>query len=51
MKLIIQAKIQIQKPIETVFENIVNPDKMTNYFIGSSSGRMEEKRRTHLDIP
>lgn len=42
MKLIIQAKIQIQKPIETVFENIVNPDKMTNYFIGSSSGRMIE---------
>lgn len=41
MKLIIQAKIQIQQPIATVFENIVNPKKMTQYFIESSSGRME----------
>lgn len=43
MKLIIQAKIQIQQPIATVFETIVNPEKMTQYFIGSSTGRMEEK--------
>lgn len=43
MKLIIQAKIQIQRPIATVFENIVNPDKMTQYFIESSTGRMEPK--------
>ena len=41
MKLICQAAIQIQKPVNEVFENIVNPDKMTNYFIGTSSGRME----------
>jgi len=51
MKLIIQAKIQIQKPIETVFENIVNPDKMTNYFIGSSSGRMEENAELIWTFP
>lgn len=42
-QLIAQAKIQVQKPISEVFENIVNPDKMTQYFIGSSTGRMEEK--------
>ena len=42
MKLIIQTKIQIQKPIETVFENIVNPDKMNQYFIGTSTGRIEQ---------
>jgi uncharacterized protein YndB with AHSA1/START domain len=41
MKLIAKATIQIQKPIEEVFEGIVNPEKMTNYFISESSGRME----------
>jgi uncharacterized protein YndB with AHSA1/START domain len=41
MKLIAQASIQIQKPIEEVFEGIVNPEKMTKYFISESSGRME----------
>ena len=43
MKLIIQAKIQIQKPIATVFENIVSPDHMRQYFIDSSTGRMESE--------
>lgn len=42
MKLIINAKIQIQKPVNEVFEAIVNPDKMSNYFIGNGSGRMIE---------
>jgi uncharacterized protein YndB with AHSA1/START domain len=41
MKLISEATIQIQKPVEEVFEGIVNPSKMTQYFISSSSGRME----------
>ena len=40
-KLEVNAKIQIQKPIGEVFEAIVNPEKMSNYFIASSSGRME----------
>lgn len=51
MKLIIQAKIQIQKPIATVFENIVNPDKMSQYFIGTSTGRMEEKAALFWTFP
>lgn len=42
MKLVAQAKIQIQKPVEEVFENIINPEKMTQYFIGTSTGRMEK---------
>lgn len=42
MKLIIHTKIQIQQPLETVFENIVNPDKMNQYFIGTSTGRIEQ---------
>lgn len=51
MKLIIQAKIQIQKPIETVFENIVNPDRMTHYFIESSTGRIEENAELIWTFP
>jgi uncharacterized protein YndB with AHSA1/START domain len=42
MKLIPKASIQIQKPIEEVFEGIVNPEKMTQYFISESTGRLEE---------
>lgn len=41
MKLTSEAVIQIQKPIAEVFEGIVNPSKMTNYFISESSGRLE----------
>lgn len=41
MDLIARATIQIQKPVDEVFEGIVNPEKMTNYFISESSGRME----------
>lgn len=41
MKLKSQARIQIQKPIEEVFEGIVDPAKITKYFISESSGRLE----------
>lgn len=41
LKLTAKAALQIQKPIDEVFEAIVNPDKITNYFIAKSSGRME----------
>ena len=41
MRLESNATIQIQKPIEEVFEGIVNPAKMIKYFISESSGRME----------
>jgi len=34
------AFIQIQKPIEEVFEGIVNPELMTKYFINTSTGRL-----------
>lgn len=42
MKLTIKTAIQIQKPIKDVFEGIVNPEKMTQYFISESTGRLEE---------
>jgi len=35
------AVLQIQKPIEEVFEGIVNPAKMCKYFISESNGRMD----------
>jgi uncharacterized protein YndB with AHSA1/START domain len=38
----IKAAIQVLKPVPEVFEAIVNPSKMSNYFIAESSGRMEE---------
>lgn len=41
MKLKIKATIQIQKPVDEVFEGIVNPERMTQYFISESSGRLE----------
>lgn len=41
MRLESNATIQIQKPVEKVFEGIVNPEEMTKYFISESSGRLE----------
>ncbi len=38
----IKAGIQVLKPIDGVFEAIVDPDKMKNYFISKSSGYMKE---------
>lgn len=38
----INVAMQILKPINEVFEAIVNPEKMCNYFISQSTGRMEE---------
>ena len=40
----IRAALQILKPAHEVFEAIVDPLKMTNYFISESTGRMEEGR-------
>jgi uncharacterized protein YndB with AHSA1/START domain len=51
MKLTAKATIQIQKPIEEVFEGIVNPEKMTKYFISKSSGRMEPGKELIWEFP
>ena len=45
------ATIQIQKPIEEVFEGIVNPEKMTKYFISESSGRLESSKDVIWKFP
>lgn len=51
MKLIAKATMQIQKPIEEVFEGIVNPEKMTKYFISESNGRMETGKELIWKFP
>ena len=41
-KLEIKTGLQILKPAAEVFENIVDPDKMKNYFISQSNGYMKD---------
>ena len=47
----VKAALQIQKPADEVFEAIVNPDKMSNYFISESTGRMEEGKNLIWRFP
>jgi uncharacterized protein YndB with AHSA1/START domain len=47
----IKASIQILKPAHEVFEAIVDPAKMTNYFISESNGRMEESKKLTWYFP
>jgi uncharacterized protein YndB with AHSA1/START domain len=47
----INTALQIGKPSSAVFEAIVNPEKMKNYFISESSGRMEEGKIIHWRFP
>lgn len=51
MKLTAKASLQIQKPITEVFESIVNPEKMTKYFISKSTGRMETGKELIWSFP
>jgi uncharacterized protein YndB with AHSA1/START domain len=51
MKLESNASIQIQKPIEEVFEGIINPSQMTKYFISESSGRLESGKEVIWKFP
>ena len=47
----IKAALQILKPAHEVFEAIVDPVKMSNYFISESTGRMEEGREITWRFP
>ncbi|HVN58845.1 MAG TPA: SRPBCC domain-containing protein [Bacteroidales bacterium] len=51
MKLTIETAIQVQKPVSVVYEAIVNPEKMSHYFISESTGRMEEGREITWKFP
>ncbi len=50
-KLEINVSIQILKPVSEVFEGIVDPEKMSNYFISKGSGRMIDGARLIWNFP
>lgn len=50
-KLEINCAMQIQKPIDEVFEAIIIPEKMSNYFISQSTGIMEEGKNLIWKFP
>lgn len=47
----IKVELQVSKPAEEVFEAIVDPAKMSNYFISKGSGRMEDGREIIWKFP
>ena len=47
----IKTAIQIQKLAHDVFEAIVDPEKMSNYFISQSTGRMEAGKEIFWKFP
>ncbi len=50
-RLEVKAALQISKPVEMVFEAIMDPAEMTNYFISRSSGRMIEGKQITWGFP
>jgi uncharacterized protein YndB with AHSA1/START domain len=47
----IKCALQIGKPAAEVFEAIADPDKMSNYFISHSTGRMESGKALKWRFP
>ena len=47
----IKVALQILIPAKTVFEAIVDPEHMSNYFISKSSGRMIEGEQVWWKFP
>ena len=50
-KLTAKASIQIQKPVNEVFNAIVSADKMNRYFIESSTGDLETDKTVQWKFP
>jgi uncharacterized protein YndB with AHSA1/START domain len=46
-----KASIQIQKPVHEVFEAIVNPQHMSQYFIAESTGRLKSAKDVVWKFP
>jgi len=46
-----RAALQINRPLPDVFEAVVNPQEMTNYFIAKSSGRMVQGATLQWGFP
>lgn len=49
--LFIKTAIQVSKSATTVFEGIVDPVQMSNYFISEGSGRMEDGKHVSWKFP
>jgi len=47
----IKTAIQAGKPVHVVFEAIADPLQMSNYFIASASGRLEEGKTIQWRFP
>jgi uncharacterized protein YndB with AHSA1/START domain len=47
----IHVALQLQRTADVIFEAIVDPDKMSNYFISKSTGRMEEGKTLTWNFP
>jgi uncharacterized protein YndB with AHSA1/START domain len=47
----IKAALQMLKPVDVVFDAIIDPVKMSNYFISKSSGKMEEGKKIMWRFP
>lgn len=47
----VKAAIQISKPAGEVYEAIVDPSEMSNYFISKGSGRMEDGKTLTWRFP
>lgn len=47
----IKTAIQISKPVQEVFEAVLDPSKMSNYFIAESSGRLLEGKEVTWKFP
>lgn len=51
MKLTANAKIQIQQPMPVVYQAIIDPSKMSNYFIASATGLLEKDVTVQWTFP
>ncbi|MDX1542345.1 MAG: SRPBCC family protein [Christiangramia sp.] len=47
----IKSALQISKPADEVFEAIIDPQKMSNYFISESTGALEEGKTVTWKFP
>ena len=47
----IKTAIQVSKPATEIYEAIVDPSKMCNYFISKGSGRLEEGKKILWQFP
>lgn len=51
MKITAQASIQILRPIQEVYDAIISPEKMKNYFIETSSGPLKAYETVFWKFP